>query len=109
MTRISLLEKLENTKLCKVKARMIRNALRTGACDRGNHVVVVSEKNIRFFYRGTTIACVGIDTLSIEYPLVGEYEHTASTSYHRKTIREAVAEIKAVSERGIIHGHAVYS
>ena len=99
MSRLELLANLEKGKLRKVKARMVREALRTGACDRGNHAVIVSDLNIRFFYRGVSIACISIDTLAVDYPLVGEYERTASTSYHRKTIGDAVAEIREILER----------
>lgn len=94
MSREELLSKISSAKLCKVKARMVREALKTGACDRGNHAVIVSEVNICFFYRGVEIACVSINTLDISYLLVGEYEHTASTSYHRKTIGDAIREIQ---------------
>ena len=99
MSRVELLAKISSAKLRKVKTRMVKEALRTGACDRGNHAVVVSDLNIRFFYRGVTIACISIDTLAVDYPLVGEYERTASTSYHRKTVGDAVAEIREILER----------
>jgi len=99
MSREELLAKLSNSKLRKVKARMVREALKTGACDRGNHAVIASEVNIRFFYRGVVVACISIDTLAVDYPLVGEYEHTASTSYHRKTIGDAIGEIQRLIDR----------
>ena len=102
MSRLELLTTLEKGKLRKVKARMVREALRTGACDRGNHAVIVSDLNIRFFYRGVAMARISIDTLAIDYPLVGEYERTASTSYHRKTIGEAIVEIKQLLKKETI-------
>lgn len=96
MSKSELLNGLTNAKLHKVKARMIREALRNGACERGNHAVTADDAYVCFYYRGVELAEVHIDTLKVINMDVSEFEHTASTSYHRKTISEAVAEIKAV-------------
>ena len=104
MIRAELLARLEGVKLQKVKSHMIRQALKTGASERGNHVVTTDTMNICFFYRGIHIAHILIDTLDIKYLDVGEYEHTASTSYHRKTISDAITEIKRVTGEGMTNG-----
>lgn len=106
MTRVELLQKLNNAKLKKVRSKMIREALEKGTSSNGNHMVVCfnniyKEQVFDIFYRNTRIAYVLVSQLmGVRYASVnaGEFESTPATIRQRKEIQDAVAELQSILE-----------
>lgn len=105
MTRKILLEALENVKLWKVKAWLIRRALQQGTARRGNHMVKATDTEISFYYRGILVARITLDDMSTHYPDLGIYRSTTTTYYQHKAIEDAVKEIRSIVYKGAeVHG-----
>ena len=94
MSKEELLRKVKDIKFKRVRSGMIKIALQTGACDRGNHAVTVNDEAMIFYYRGVKIAYALFKTLEMHVIYAENYERTAATSNQRKMIKEALKEIK---------------
>jgi methylmalonyl-CoA mutase cobalamin-binding subunit len=103
------LSKFDGKKFKRIKSKMIMEALKNGACERGNHKMsAITQDNgamvIEMLYRGTTIAEVKMslnesgDIIGVKSIYAGTYEGTVSTMRQRKDLVDAVHELTAALE-----------